>query len=237
MPDANDHYSNVSASATPDYRQQYATRSRPTSQQYIPQEQSAAARRYSPMRVTPTPNDKSQYVSYSPNPQLPRSQHSPTRPGLHQSQSQPYYPSPGRHKLSAQVDDLALTAPYEASRAPTAQLPPIHTPMSPESPYYPPRSATQQLNAVFGRDDISPIAGPSRNTPIIRGQVPQFTKCANVAELRPQLNAQPLFRRANPEGGFISVSKPIGHKEAVLTCVFAAFTSSYNTSTFHIPDM
>ena len=36
--------------------------------------------------------------------------------------------------------------------------------------------------------------------------MPQFEKCANTADLKPKINAQPPFRRANPEGGFISVS-------------------------------
>lgn len=79
--------------------------------------------------------------------------------------------------------------------------------MSPESPYYPPRSATQQLNAMFGREGTSPIGpGPVKSAPVTRLQVPRFAKCAKVSDLRPQLNAQPLFRRADPEGGFISVS-------------------------------
>jgi len=78
--------------------------------------------------------------------------------------------------------------------------------MSPESPYYPPRSATQQLNAMFGREATSPVAGQPQAAPVTRLQVPRFVKCAKVSDLRPQLNAQPLFRRADPEGGFISVS-------------------------------
>lgn len=78
---------------TADYRQNYATRSRPTSQQYASPDQasSAAARRYSPMRLTPTPSDKSSYVSYTPNSQAPPRQ-SPTRPGMFQSQS--YFTTP-----------------------------------------------------------------------------------------------------------------------------------------------
>jgi hypothetical protein len=78
----------------PDYRQQYASRSRPTSQQYIPQEQSTAARRYSPMRVTPTPSDRTPYVSYTPNSQAPRNPQSPARPVMYQSQS--YYSTPSK---------------------------------------------------------------------------------------------------------------------------------------------
>lgn len=38
-----------------------------------------------------------------------------------------------------------------------------------------------------------------------RGPVPKFEKVSNTADLQPKINAQPPFRRANPEGGFISV--------------------------------
>jgi dual specificity protein kinase YAK1 len=38
-----------------------------------------------------------------------------------------------------------------------------------------------------------------------RGPVPKFQKLKSVQELQPRINAQPPFRRANPEGGFISV--------------------------------
>lgn len=35
--------------------------------------------------------------------------------------------------------------------------------------------------------------------------VPKIQKIKSVQELQPQINSQPPFRRANPEGGFISV--------------------------------
>ena len=38
-----------------------------------------------------------------------------------------------------------------------------------------------------------------------KGPVPQFRRCNNVDDLEPRINSQPPFRRANPEGGFISV--------------------------------
>jgi dual specificity protein kinase YAK1 len=37
------------------------------------------------------------------------------------------------------------------------------------------------------------------------GPVPRFRKVQSAQELQPRINVQPLFRRANPEGGFISV--------------------------------
>ena len=79
--------------------------------------------------------------------------------------------------------------------------------MSPESFY--PQSATAQLNAVYNRDQRSPRAASNSNPPqlppIGRGPVPKFDKVVNTADLQPKINAQPPFRRANPEGGFISV--------------------------------
>lgn len=98
-----------------------------------------------------------------------------------------------------------------ASRPQANQLPPLQSATSPEIGYYPPRSATQQLNAVFGRDTTSPAASKPQNIPLTRGQVPQFRKCLNVADLNPKVNLQPPFRRANPEGGFISVSLVLDH--------------------------
>lgn len=80
--------------------------------------------------------------------------------------------------------------------------------MSPESFY--PQSATAQLNAVYNREARSPRIStnpiPPQLPPVGRGPVPKFEKVANTADLKPVINAQPPFRRANPEGGFISVS-------------------------------
>lgn len=75
--------------------------------------------------------------------------------------------------------------------------------------HYYPQSATAQLNAVYGREARSP-RNPATQAPmspqVNRGLVPTFTKCLNTADLHPHVNEQPPFRRANPEGGFISVS-------------------------------
>jgi dual specificity protein kinase YAK1 len=85
-------------------------------------------------------------------------------------------------------------------------LPPI-TPYSSNNESYP-TSATAQLNAVFGNDPKSPRRPvPQSAGPPGRGPVPEFTEVLNMTDLRPKVNAQPAFRRANPEGGFISVRK------------------------------
>ncbi|KAK4994512.1 hypothetical protein LTR28_000847, partial [Elasticomyces elasticus] len=104
----------------------------------------------------------------------------------------------------------SFTAPSQSfyssptPRANASQLPPLQSTTTPAD-YYP-QSATAQLNAVFGRETRSPrnLHPPNQLPPGSKAPVPQFSKCANVADLQPRVNAQPPFRRANPEGGFIS---------------------------------
>ncbi|KAK7515043.1 kinase-like domain-containing protein [Phyllosticta citriasiana] len=174
------------------YRPKYvrATAQKRNSTAYVQdQEASSAARRYSPMNLSPsspygpssTQNNAAAYTSFSPS----SSRQSPTRSNPYMSPPQSYYSPP-------------------ASRAHPPQLPPIQSTMTPEHFY--PQSATAQLNALYGREARSP-----RNTtqaPLSpqtsRGAVPTFTKCVNTADLQPRINEQPPFRRANPEGGFIS---------------------------------
>lgn len=75
--------------------------------------------------------------------------------------------------------------------------------MSPNT--YHPQSAPLQLPS-FNRDPKSPVR-PTPNLqppPGMRGPVPKFTKCQNIADLDAQINEQPAFRRANPDGGFLS---------------------------------
>ena len=71
-----------------------------------------------------------------------------------------------------------------------------------------------------------------------RGPVPRFTKLDSVQDLQPRVNPQPAFRRANPEGGFISVSLlDLRDHLFLLMNVILAFTSTDHSSTFDIPDM
>jgi dual specificity protein kinase YAK1 len=167
---------------------------------------SRTAARYSPMNTSPTspylpaPQQQqqqqqqqvggNQYSSYTPQQQSARQ--SPTRqnPYASPTSSQRYYASPP-----------------SSARAHSSQLPPLQPAMSPTG--YFPQSATQQLNAVFGRDAGSPgnQGQPHHQPPPThgsRGTVPQMSKVHNVLDLKPRINAQPPFRRANPEGGFIS---------------------------------
>ena len=93
------------------------------------------------------------------------------------------------------------------ARQPPLHLPPIQ-PINPSPDHYYPSSATAQLNAVFGRETKSPrqmrptySGAPGEST---RGPVPTFTSLRSLNELQPRINPQPAYRRADPEGGFIS---------------------------------
>jgi dual specificity protein kinase YAK1 len=97
--------------------------------------------------------------------------------------------------------------------------------MSPDSFY--PQSATAQLNAVYNRDARSPRTStnpnPPQQLPPGGGPVPKFQPVKDTAELRPKINSQPPFRRANPEGGFISVSSIL----VLLLCVALTVNSPF----------
>ena len=183
------------------------------SQQFLQQEESSAARRYSPMNLSPTsPYSGStqqggqNYTSFTP--QTHSNRGSPTRNNPYISPQQNYYSPPGTYSCQAHILDYLLTPQPTASRPHAPQLPPIQSSMSSDNSFYP-QSATAQLNAVYNREARSPRAtnpNPPQLPPIGRGPVPKFKTVANTAELEPVINAQPPFRRAHPEGGFISVS-------------------------------
>ncbi len=156
---------------------------------HSPQEPSAAAQRYSPMEVlSPT----APYSPYTPKsagpsqfPNQPAQRQSPTR----QNDYAPHSPYPPQ-------------SPYYGNRPQNAQLPPI-TPHTAVYDGYP-TSALTPLDGAFGSDPMSPRR-PAPAPVVVKGPVPEFKKIRNLNELRPTANTQPAFRRANPEGGFISV--------------------------------
>ena len=180
MQDAGDPYSGVKYPMRP-HHQHLSTGGRGPAHT-LSQEQSSAAQRYSPMETL------SPAAPYAASPQTAQSQYtsrqSPTRPGS--------YSSPNS---------------YYGSRPQPQQLPPI-TPYASNNESYP-TSATVQLNMLFGNDPMSPGVRrqPPQPTqgPPGRGPVPEFIKVRAISDLQPKINAQPAFRRANPEGGFISV--------------------------------
>lgn len=233
--------------ADPFNNQKYHARSQPhrsrPSSQYLPAEDSFAARRYSPMHQSPSTSypgsppgpSQNQYAPFTPL--ASSSRQSPTRPSMYASHPQSYHTTPCKSSREL-IWECKLTH-YEATRPQPSQLPPLQPALSPDSSYYPPGSATQQLNAVFGRDPVSPSAAQAHRSPLPRGQVPRFVRCRDVAELKPRINHQPLYRRANPEGGFISVCGLYSSIAVVvgLTLPNTASPSSNDSSPFYLPHM
>ncbi|EDN90698.1 hypothetical protein SS1G_00098 [Sclerotinia sclerotiorum 1980 UF-70] len=181
MQDSGDQY-NMKYPMRPHHQQHLSGNQRLSHQS--PQEPSAAAQRYSPMETL-----------------------SPTSPygAAQQQNSNQYMSPPGAGSRKSPSKNASYSSPnsYYTNRQ---QLPPIqpYAPNSNNESY--PTSATQQLNAVFGNDAKVPRrpVPQSAQGPPGRGPVPEFTKIRSLSDLQPKVNAQPAFRRANPEGGFIS---------------------------------
>ncbi|KAF7133635.1 hypothetical protein CNMCM5793_004933 [Aspergillus hiratsukae] len=182
MEDA-DPYNRAKYSARPTHH------SRPSSQFFSPEE-SSAARRYSPMNVL------SLSLSYN------------TSPGKSQN-SYAFPPGPNNSRRSPTRALNYSTPPQPFQSPPSVSRPPRLPPLQPtdmgSDQFYPP-SAGSQVNASFGQDGRSPrsgsISGASKQPG--RGPIPNFQKIKSVQELQARINAQPPYRRANPEGGFIS---------------------------------
>lgn len=191
--------------------------SRPThshrpSAQYIPQ---GSSRRYSPMQT----NTSSTHYPASPlHPSAPHGQYLPQNSSARQSPTRNQYSTPSHSFYSTPSKSKEMTRALCGSRivaddCSTAssrpyQLPPIQA-GDPIPDQYHPSSATVQLNALLGREARSPRHPRSAlQTPadVPRGPVPRFKRVERPSDLEPKVNTQPAFRRAHPEGGFISVS-------------------------------
>jgi len=184
MSDAGDPYNTMKYPMRP-HHQQHLSSSRLASQHSPGEAPSAAAQRYSPMEtLSPTSPYGTAQAQNQYSAQVASQRQSPTRPGN--------YPSPNS---------------YYTGRQQPQQLPPITPYSSNNSNESYPNSATAQLNAVFGNDPKAQRrpGQQSLDGPPGRGPVPEFSKVRQATDLRPKINAQPAFRRANPEGGFISV--------------------------------
>ncbi|KAF7955434.1 uncharacterized protein EAE97_000693 [Botrytis byssoidea] len=181
MQDSGDQY-NMKYPMRPHHQQHLSGNQRLSHQS--PQEPSAAAQRYSPMETL-----------------------SPTSPygATQQQNSNQYMSPPGAGSRQSPSKNASYSSPnaYYPNRQ---QLPPIQPYASNSNNESYPTSATQQLNAMFGNDQKSPRrpVPQSAQGPPGRGPVPEFTKIRSTSDLQPKVNAQPAFRRANPEGGFIS---------------------------------
>lgn len=138
------------------------------------------------------------------------------------SQSQP---SSAAQRYSP-MDTLSPTSPYASSKPHFTSSPSQHTPPNAgdysQSPYYaargqgppqlPPIASYTTLDgypssAVAALDGaFNDAKAPRRQNPPAMRTVPEFKKIKSPNELQPKNTRQPRFRRANPEGGFISVS-------------------------------
>ncbi|KID73110.1 Dual specificity protein kinase YAK1 [Metarhizium brunneum] len=121
---------------------------------------------------------------------------SPTSPYAPKS-SQFANPPPQTQSPSGQPE-YPQSPYYAAGRQAGQQLPPI-TPFASSQEGYP-SSAVANLDAAYSNGPKS----PARSNPAGQKPVPEFRKVRALTELRPKNNRQPAFRRANPEGGFIS---------------------------------
>lgn len=151
---------------------------------HSPQEPSAAAQRYSPMEVI-----------------SPTSPYAPKSAGGSQF-SQP----PAQRQSPSRSSDYPPHSPYYGSRQQVSQLSPINPHAPGQESYSPSSAAVTPMDSNFAMDPKSPRRLTQQAVPIMtRGPVPEARKIRGPADLRPKVNAQPPFRRANPEGGFISV--------------------------------
>ncbi|KAI4596549.1 dual specificity protein kinase yak1 [Pestalotiopsis sp. 9143b] len=123
------------------------------------------------------------------------------------------------------MEVLSPTSPYPPKPAsgqfsPHRQSPTRANSDYSSSPYYPSRQSSQ-LPALAsygnnGQDSQPGSAAPYDGANDLKPRrtqekkpVPEFKKLRAVSDLRPVVNAQPPFRRANPEGGFISPLKAL----------------------------
>ncbi|GAB0135573.1 hypothetical protein EsDP_00003906 [Epichloe bromicola] len=120
---------------------------------------------------------------------------SPTSPYAPKA-SQFAHPPSQTHSPSGQAE--YSQSPYYAGRQSRQQLPPMMPFASSHDGY--PSSAVANLDGAYTNGPKS----PRRQNPPMPKAVPEFRKVRNLSDLRPKINRQPQFRRANPEGGFIS---------------------------------
>ena len=178
-----------------------------------PQEPSAAAQRYSPMdTLSPT-------SPYAPKPASGQFANAP----------------PARQSPTRGASDYTQQS-YYAARQSAQQLPPISPyTASPHDSY--PSSAVGNMEAAFNQDPKSPRRVPVPSMAVTRGPVPEFSKIRSSNDLQPKVNAQPAFRRANPEGGFISVRILIKNSHELSLLSLLAATSSDRTSPRDLPHL
>lgn len=213
MADANDPYSSMRMPMRPHQSQHISSSSR-SSTLHSPLEPSAAAQRYSPMEVlSPTsPYTKAGGSQFSAP---PTSRQSPSRSADYHSPQSPYYQ--GGRQSSQQLPPMASfpTAPEQFSQLGVTSPRGENWPNDPTSP----------------RRMANMSAGPVAN----KGPVPEFRKIRTSQDLRPRVIAQPPFRRANPEGGFISVRNFPTLLIPRMVCELTILPQPLQALTVHLP--
>ncbi|KAF4123256.1 hypothetical protein GMORB2_6806 [Geosmithia morbida] len=179
MHDAHDAHAGIKYPMRP-LHQSHPSSSGRGSGLHSPADASSAAQRYSPMDTLPPSSP------YAPKP--------------------PAFSNPPSQRQSPAKQAEYSTSPYYPARQPppSQQLPPLSTYASAPSHEAYPSSAVSASSdmPLFPPDPKSPRRQAPMPAP--RGPVPEFQKVRGPNDLRPKLNQQPPFRRANPEGGFIS---------------------------------
>ena len=204
--------------ADPYNRSKYPSRpihQRGSSTQYLTRQGSSAAQRYSPMDLlspsgyASSPKSQSQNSSFQNQPSASRQ--SPTRQNYFPTSSQHYQDSPSeltpiiivslicRRYCVRYMANTGFQAP---ARYQNSYLPSMQSPTMDMDPYYS-RSAGVLQSSTDPRALRSPREAQQQAPGL--GPVPRFQKIQSAQELQPRSNIQPPFRRANPEGGFISV--------------------------------
>ncbi|KAI9793065.1 MAG: dual specificity protein kinase yak1 [Peltula sp. TS41687] len=189
MQDA-DPYGRAKTSSRTNHQHQASLTAGRTPTQYPPHEEIPTGRKFSPMdTLSPSSPYSATYrqSSASHGVQGHGSRQSPTR-NSYSSAPQSYYSSSSTTTPRQQAPHLLRLQ---------SSGPDINQQHSSPNP--------SQLSAGFSPDIRSsrPVQSYSHDTPQ-RGPVPQFTTVHSARDLDAKVNSQPPFRRANPEGGFIS---------------------------------
>ena len=196
MQDSHDPYAGLSNSAKYPMRPHHQHHLSTGRAANLQQEPSAAAQRYSPMEVlSPTSPYGPKMGSAGQFTQQPSQRQSPTR-------SSDYAPQQQQQQQQQQQSPY-----YSTTRQGAPQLPPLNPYGSGQESYSPSTLASMESSSYM--DPKSPKRAPPQSAPPLlqdRGPVPEFKRLRALTELKPKVNGQPPFRRANPEGGFISVS-------------------------------
>lgn len=196
MQDAHDQYSSQNPSIKYPLRPHHSLSGGRPASLSTSQEPSAAAQRYSPMEAL------------SPASQYPKgSQFSPAQ---RQSPTRPTEYAPPQSQQQQQQQQQQQHNSYYASRQASQQLPPINPYAPAQHDHSYPNSA---VSATMDGSYMDPKSPPRRMNsqsqqmpmPADKTPVPEFRKIRGPQDLRPKINKQPAHRRANPEGGFISV--------------------------------